>query len=153
MMSKTHLALGILLGLVIIDYLGPESPIIFAGVLVFASVLPDIDVPKSNVGKAFRPLSWIISLLFGHRGLMHTIFPPLIFGLVIWALGYMSVAVAFTAGYTLHLVADAITLQGLMPLFPLSKKRISCLIKTGGITEFIVLFLTILGIIHVMTPF
>ncbi len=145
MMSRTHLALGILASILIINYLHPEQWILFGGVLILASVLPDIDAPKSIVGKKLWPISSIVNLLFGHRGIMHTIYPPLIIFIAAIILGYSTVGMAFIIGYGLHLAADMTTVQGVTPFFPLSKIKASGFIKTGGITEYAILILAIIG--------
>lgn len=148
MMFKTHMALGSLACILTAQYLKPELPLLFGAIFLLASVLPDIDVPKSKVGKSFWPLSWIISLLFGHRGFMHTIFPPVIGLVAFGSLGFRPLGVAFLAGYGTHLAGDMVTRQGIMPFFPLSKIRASGPLKTGGMTEFLVLFMAVLGLIY-----
>lgn len=112
MMFKTHLALGALACILAINYLKPESQLLFGGILIFAAVFPDIDISKSKVGKSFRPVSWIISFLFGHRGLMHTIFPPAIGFLACTYTGFKPLGIAFLAGYGTHLAGDIVTKQG-----------------------------------------
>lgn len=145
MMSRTHLALGLLASILIIKHLQPEQWLLFGGVLTLASVLPDIDAPKSIVGKKLWPISSLINLLFGHRGLMHTVYPPIIALMAAVILGYSTIGMAFIIGYGLHLTADMVTIQGVMPLFPLSKARASGFIKTGGITEYAILVLAIIA--------
>jgi len=147
MMFKTHLALGILVSILVINYLQLESWILFGSILVFASVLPDIDISKSKVGKRFRPLSSIISFLFGHRGFVHTVFPPIIAVGTAMILGYSMIGLAFLIGYGTHLIADIVTVQGLMPFFPLSKVRASGFIRTGGIVEYLLFFIITIAIV------
>lgn len=147
-MFKTHLAIGTLACILILRHFKPELPILFGAVFLFASVFPDIDIGKGRVGNALWPLSRIINLLFGHRGFMHTIFPPAIGFLALAAIGFMPLGVAFLAGYMVHLAADMVTVQGIMPFFPLSKIRASGPLKTGGMTEFLVLSLAVLGLIY-----
>lgn len=150
MMFKTHLALGILASITAINYLQIESRMLFGGVLVLASVIPDIDVSKSKVGKKIKPVSSIIGFIFGHRGVVHTIYPPLIVGLLAYLTGYSLAGSAFLIGYGTHLISDMATLQGIMPLFPLSKARAAGFMKTGGMTEYAVFFLTVIATVKLL---
>lgn len=153
-MFKTHLALGILVSVLVINYLQLESWILFGITLVFASVLPDIDISKSKVGKKFWPLSSIISFLFGHRGFIHTIFPPIIAVSTATIFGYGTLGLAFLTGYGTHLISDIVTVQGLMPFFPLSKIKASGFIITGGLIEHTVFFGALIFLLRVvMTTF
>lgn len=140
MMFRTHLALGILASIISLSYIDREISLLFAGTVILASVLPDIDLSNSTPGKKIKPLSWMIGLLFGHRGLVHTIFPPVIAYLAALGLGYAYLGSAFMIGYSTHLASDALTIQGIMPLFPLSRKRITGFIKTGGMIEHALFF-------------
>ena len=45
MMYKTHLAFAVLVSLIIFKFFSIENKIIFAGVLYFASLVPDLDIP------------------------------------------------------------------------------------------------------------
>ena len=68
MLMKTHLVIGAFAVLFFLPHV--ESKLIFAGVALIASVLPDIDSGFSTVGKKgiFRPLQ----MLTKHRGIIHS---------------------------------------------------------------------------------
>src|SRR5688572_439 len=53
---------------------------------VFFSLLPDIDCPKSIVGKLFLPVSRYLNRNFGHRTITHSLLAYLLLGLLIGAL-------------------------------------------------------------------
>lgn len=144
-MFRTHLALGILASIISLNYIDREISLLFAGTVILASILPDIDLSSSTPGKKIKPISWTIEILFGHRGLMHTIFPQVIAYLTALGLGYAYLGSAFLIGYSTHLASDALTVQGIMPLFPLSKKRVTGFVKTGGMLEH-ALFLSALAL-------
>ena len=38
------------------------------------SILPDVDHPKSTIGKIFKPLSQLLNRHFGHRTFTHSVF-------------------------------------------------------------------------------
>jgi len=43
------------------------------GLVIVASVIPDIDHTKSIIGKMFYPISKTISIKFGHRTITHSL--------------------------------------------------------------------------------
>jgi len=146
MMFKTHLALGLTVAFFSIKYFNPSSWAVFGTVLVIGSLIPDMDIQYSTIGRKFWPASSILNIMFGHRGLMHTIFPPLIVALLLFMAGYNIFGIAFAIGYMTHLVADAATVQGIMFFFPLSKIRASGPIKTGGVLEYGILLLALMAL-------
>ncbi|MBW2998940.1 metal-dependent hydrolase, partial [Candidatus Woesearchaeota archaeon] len=70
----THLAFGFLLGMISLIILKPSNQILFMGLCLIGSSFPDIDHPRSKVGKYFKPIGW----LFEHRGFFHSVFPIII---------------------------------------------------------------------------
>ena len=86
--------------------------------------------------------SWIINIILGHRGVIHSIWIPL--ALYIFIVPFsMWVALALSLGYLSHLVADSFTLDG-VPFFWPFTKRVSGFIRTGSMLENII-FLGILA--------
>ena len=150
MMFKTNLMMGLIAALLSMNYFNPESKILFGLVLVIAAIMPDIDIAKSTIGRKLWPFSSIINLIFGHRGLMHTIFPPLILGMITVLLGYDIIGIAFAIGYLTHLLADAVTIQGVMPFFPMTKIRASGPLKTGGMAEYGLLAMALIGLYYLI---
>lgn len=135
----THLLFGILSGIIFLDYFQVESKWIFFPAVIIGAIIPDIDYPYSKVGKRFKVISFVISFLFGHRGFIHTIFPPLIvFGLAYY-LGYGMLGFGFLLGYITHLASDGLTKEGVMAFSPILKLRVRGLVKTGGFWEYIIL--------------
>jgi len=115
MMWKTHLAFGGLIGLLLIPILKPSQPIIFFAIVLFASLLPDIDHPDSKLGRKVK----IISKLFKHRGFFHSIFGVALFTLPFLYFKLDLIAIPLLIGYCSHLLGDLITLEGIMPFYPL----------------------------------
>ena len=147
MMFKTHLVLGLIAALLSIKYLNPSSWAVFGTLLVIASLAPDIDLSKSTIGRKFWPVSSAINFMFGHRGLIHTIFPPLIAALALMIAGQGMLGIAFATGYMTHLLADAATVQGIMLFFPFSRTRASGPVRTGGMLEYGIFFLASAGLL------
>src|SRR3989344_6776037 len=109
MMFKTHLAFGLLISLLIVNTINVSYPIIFVILVTLFSSLPDIDHPKSKIGRKLFFISWPISIFFKHRGFFHSIFPPAILFIVLSVIGQHFFALTIALGYISHLLGDAIT--------------------------------------------
>lgn len=129
MLFKTHLALGVFVGLVCLFSFN-YNPLVFA-IAVFASILPDIDSTSSFIGNRFwlRPLQWIIK----HRGIFHSLTACVLLAWLI-ALVYPRLAFSFFAGYASHLLLDSFTVEGVVPFWPFGHKT-EGMIPTGGKVE------------------
>lgn len=138
MMFKTHLVFGFLIGLFFIQIFNVSYPIIFVLLVTLFSSLPDIDHPKSKIGRKLFFISWPISLVFKHRGFFHSVFPAI--GLFIifsyFNLSFLGLAIAI--GYIAHLLGDAVTKEGINFLHPLATFRIQGPITTGKTLEFFI---------------
>ena len=128
-MFKTHLAFGALLGLAFLPHVNNKW--IFIPIVLFCSLLPDIDSMHSYLGKnlIFRPLQWFVK----HRDFLHSFTFAIIIALI-FAFYFPIIALPFFLGYSGHLFMDAITKEGIRPFWPL-KEKIEWRIKTGGRTE------------------
>ncbi len=135
MMFKTHLAFGFLVGLLGIKYIHPSNQILFMALCMFGAALPDIDHPKSVVGRKVK----IVAMLFEHRGFWHSLF--VLIPLLVVSLYFVSRinAYALLLGYVSHLAIDCLTYEGIMPLHPLSRFRIKGIMRTGAGAEFVIL--------------
>ena len=106
-------------------------------VVVFFALLPDIDMPYSELGKIFFPISRRIYSKFGHRNITHsTMFMALVLGPMLFTNYFL---IAFLA-YGLHLVADSSTYTGIPWIWPY-KKNFTFLggpIITGKATDWII---------------
>lgn len=129
MQFKTHILFGLLLGLLSLPILNPANSVLFVILVLIGSTLPDIDHPKSKVGKWFKPIGW----LFEHRGFFHSIFPILLLLLLtkVYSLVFLPIAI----GYISHIMIDMATKQGVLFIHPFLKVKISGFVKTGGIVE------------------
>jgi len=130
MLTRTHFILSVFVLLLIYPQL--TNPIIFSIFFILAAFFPDIDSRNSKIGKNIflRPLQWIIS----HRGIFHSIFALSVFSAVIYVFN-SNAAIGFFLGYLFHLFLDAITIQGVKPLYPLTNLKISFILKSGSIIE------------------
>lgn len=142
-MFKTHLAFGLLIGLISLNFLNPDNTIIFLFITVFFSIFPDIDKKDSKIGKKLKFLSYPIGFIFKHRGLFHTIYLPILIFLFFSIFNLDTYGLAALLGYSSHLLMDALTIQGIRPLSPLIKKRIHGFIKTNTYLEFLIFLIII----------
>lgn len=142
MMYKTHLAFGFLIGLLGIMLLRPANQILFIAIVVFASVLPDIDHPDSKMGRNIK----IIGFLFEHRGFFHSVFALVGFSIAMYLIFKTNVyAIAMLIGYGSHLIMDSLTIKGIMPLHPFTRMSVRGFIKTNSLAETF-LFLVFIGV-------
>ena len=132
MLLRTHLALSLFAALFLIPEI--SSPILFTLIVLIATILPDIDSMDSTAGhnKIFRPLQWITK----HRGFIHSLTLCIIFSAII-SLFIPIVAFPFFIGYTVHLLADSLTIDGIRPFWPM-KTHLHGKIRTGGSIEIII---------------
>jgi inner membrane protein len=141
MMFKTHLAFGFLIAVVALRFLNPKNQLLFAFILLIGSAFPDIDHPRSKIGKLARPFSYI----FEHRGFFHSFLAIAVLTFITYILsGSMLYSVAFLLGYASHILTDALTPQGIAPLHPILKFRLRGFLTTGTIYEY-AFFLTLVA--------
>lgn len=136
-MFKTHLAFAFLVAVVALRFLSPRNQLLFAFILLIGASFPDIDHPKSKMGR----LAWPISYLFEHRGFFHSFFGIAFFTFLLFLIsGSMLYSIAFLLGYASHIFTDALTKQGIMPLHPLLKFRLRGFFETGTFIEYAFFF-------------
>ena len=140
MLFHTHLMIGLVFFLLLKDYFTGGNEILFLILVLLGSIFPDIDDGKSKMKKASGIIGSIISYLFKHRGIFHSIFMGLglfVLFIVFWNSYY---AFAILIGYSSHLFGDIITPMGLKLFYPLSDFKIRGPIRVGGLGEWVILF-------------
>ncbi|MFO8016661.1 MAG: metal-dependent hydrolase [Candidatus Woesearchaeota archaeon] len=139
-MFRTHLVIGFLAGLLLIQAWEPGNQLLFMALVLIGSALPDIDHPESKVGRKVK----VGAMLFEHRGFFHSIFAVLMLFLLITHymtdMRYGLYIAALPLGYLAHIIADCTTREGIMPFHPLSRMRLNGLIRTGGLAEYVLFF-------------
>lgn len=137
---------GFFFGLLFLDYFNVEHKITFMALVCAGSVIPDIDCRQSRVGRNFRFVSWLANVVFGHRGFMHTVYPPLAVFCAAAVFGQGFLGFGFLIGCLLHLVSDSLTMEGTRMFSPVSSFHVRGWIRTGGVTEYLFLAL-LLGLV------
>lgn len=142
MLATTHVLVGSLsaVGMAAAGHLEMSAVNIAAAAL--GSLLPDIDHTKSAVGRRLLPLSMLVSSIFGHRGITHSLLAVigLGFALAFYAPSMPEWAVAIIIGYLSHLAADWLTPYGVPLLWPKRKtfsarESLGFSIQTGSVGE------------------
>ena len=138
MLLRTHLAFAVLMIIIFIQQV--SNKFVFAGLVLVATVLPDIDSGFSSWGRhlIFRPLQFFTK----HRGILHSFTFAVVVSIVL-ALIWPIASLGFFIGYSVHLVCDSFTKDGIQPFWPW-RVRSSGPIKSGGRIEdslFIILIL------------
>jgi inner membrane protein len=161
MMGITHAAAGALLGAAVAHFTGNNLALCM-GVGAVAGLLPDIDSPGSTIGRRVYPVSSMVNLAAGHRGVIHTVWFCLAASLGLaaltpvvgayagryihlhaWPAAWL-VGVLVLLATLAHLALDACTLSGIRPLAPLNV-HLRGPVRTGGALEIPVLFAFLLG--------
>lgn len=143
MMFRTHLAFGLLISLLLFQFL--NISFIFLPIALIASVFPDIDESRSKIGRKFGVFSKTIGLFFKHRGVIHSIYIPILIYLGFYILNYKTLGLVFVIGYLSHLVIDGFTLAGINFLHPLSSLKIKGFIETNSFKEFLLFIILLIG--------
>jgi len=129
MLARTHLSITLFFVLIMLSIV--EYKLVFVLTAFISTFIPDVDSKFSTLGKrkSFRILQFFVQ----HRGIFHS-FIFLILVTLFFVLFFPVLALGFFLGYSLHLLADSFTLQGVRFFYPFGKKS-SGLIKTGGRIE------------------
>lgn len=117
-------------------------------VLIFFSLLPDIDMPYSGLGKIFFPISRLLYRYFGHRNITHSVF---FLALVLAPMLFTTYFLLAFIALILHLIADSLTYTGIPWLWPYEKNFnfLGGPIITGKWTEVMISIICILVFIFV----
>ena len=117
MTAPTHLAFSLLCGSIgSADYLTSAA-------CALGSLLPDIDHPRSSIGRVFFFVSHPLNMRFGHRGLIHSFFlwtPLLVVGLIFKIHTIQWIAI----GALSHILLDCYNTSGVRAFSPFSEKSV-----------------------------
>ena len=139
MLIRTHVAFAILFILFFIRNI--ENKFIFVIFVLIATIIPDLDSKFSSYGRhlIFRPLQFFTV----HRGILHSFTTAVIVSGIL-AVFWPKISFAVFIGYSIHLLCDCFTKEGVQPFWPLKMKACGSL-RSGGKVE----SLLFIGIIFV----
>lgn len=139
MLGKQHLLFGTVTGIAtvitlnqlgVIDETGMYE---FTGMAMLGSLLPDIDMTTSTIGRILKPVSFILSKAIGHRTYTHDVFLNIILCVISMFymknnyMMYLPLVTGLWFGIFGHLLLDSFTVNGLPVLYLFNKKNIHIL--------------------------
>ncbi|MCL5268285.1 MAG: metal-dependent hydrolase [Bacteroidetes bacterium] len=127
MTSPTHIAFAESLYLLILTPSGVPLDWRSAIITAFVSILPDIDLPTSWLGRIFFFVSEPIERIFGHRSLTHSTLFALCAILIVYLLEHVNLfsphtLSLFSMAYFSHIILDSCTVQGVKMFYPISTR-------------------------------
>ena len=158
MISATHISFGVLLTEFILTSLGIEPNTTTLALSGIGSLLPDIDTPKSALGRIF-PFSKIIEHKYGHRQITHSwifiVIALVLFCPFILFLGFLKYA-GIIIGVISHIMIDMANPSGVPLFYPNSSRFVfpenkSSRIEVNSKKEYILLAV-LLFLVVVTTP-
>ena len=129
MLLRTHLMFAILM--IIIFIIHVNNKIIFPIMVIVATIIPDLDSGFSTLGKKWY--SKPFQLFIKHRGVIHSLTTAVVLSVLI-AIFFPIASLGFFIGYSVHIITDSFTKEGVQPFWPL-KTRSMGFIRTGGKIE------------------
>jgi len=141
MLAPTHSVFGIFLTLIFLAVFGIQLSLHWSIILVaiFGAIAPDIDHPKSVIGRLFYPVSSYLERRYGHRTITHSfigwfissivfsvivVFISLIYAILIRSADPLSNPLiarwiaAFSISYFSHLILDMFNPRGSQMFWP-----------------------------------
>jgi len=145
MLLRTHLAFGILMIILFLHHV--NSKIIFIAMVLVATVLPDLDSGFSSWGRhwIFKPLQIFVK----HRGIIHSFTAGIVFS-VLLAVFWPVASLGFFVGYSVHLICDSFTKQGIQPFWPLRVRSRGFISSGGRIEDSLFVFLVVVDIMLII---
>lgn len=142
MLYKNHLIVSTAISVPIMSQTGTLTLSNMLALWVGA-VLPDIDEPESYIGRRTRGISDLIHLIFGHRGITHTLLFVCIFAITFvpltYKIGHVEIGFWLVVGSFLHIFEDSFSNSGVKWLLPFTDKTYHIPIySTGSLVEFLI---------------
>lgn len=119
MRFRTHIVFGVFLFFVLGFYVDYSKPLIILILVLLMSIMPDIDLHTSYIGKQIKIFSYLFEVVLKHRGILHSLWICFIIWLVLDTFGF-GIAIV---GYLGHLFLDMFNKKGLRLIWPFLKIR------------------------------
>ncbi|EZP77407.1 membrane-bound metal-dependent hydrolase [Parageobacillus genomosp. 1] len=136
MRYHSHIVTSLCLGAAAAAYTSLSFTASYTAGVVIGSLLPDIDEPKSYVGRRSMGMSNKVKEAFGHRGMTHSL---VVWGVIALVISWESsslFAAGFVLGYLFHILEDFFSVQGVPLFWPFTVKRLKIPIyRTGNLVE------------------
>jgi inner membrane protein len=139
MMAMSHVLTSLAAWSVAAQYTSLEPTAGGMLAVIAGALLPDIDHPKSWLGRRLWFISAPLSLLIGHRGMTHSLLAVIALGAALTLYGplggYLIASVCI--GYLTHMAGDFVTKGGIPVFWPLKRRFALPIMVTGSIVEFL----------------
>ncbi|WP_100372587.1 metal-dependent hydrolase [Bacillus sp. FJAT-45037] len=143
MTGKTHLVGGVALCMAADSlWLGQNGTPLYYVAGMAGALLPDICHIHSKIGRRLPLLSRVISKVFGHRTITHSLLILAVTAFIfsLFFPDYLMVRNGLLIGMVSHILLDAMTVRGIRLFYPLNWRiRLPFFIRTGGGIERVIL--------------
>ena len=148
MLLRTHLAFAFLVIILFVRHVNNQW--IFIAMVLIATVLPDLDTGFSSWGShwIFRPLQFFVK----HRGVVHSLTTATLLSILLAVL-WPIVSLGFFVGYSVHIVLDSFTREGVQPFWPLKTKSYGFISSGGRVEDSIFVFLILVDVALIILAF
>lgn len=130
MKGSTHLVFGLLLSALLTEFVGYQKPLLAVLLILFGSLLPDVDEKTSRFGRRVPVLSYLTKHRTFFHGILFLVFCVVVLSLVVSS----EYVLAFVAGFAGHLLLDIVTPAGVRPFWP-SRLKLRGFVRVGGVLE------------------
>ncbi len=134
-MAPSHVAIGLMAATATGTIVGQPLDLFAAAMAAAGSLAPDIDHPRSWVGRRLPFLSRPLGMLIGHRGLTHSLVAAITASVGLSLATPPAWGQAFLVGYLSHLGGDLATSSGIPLLWPWRRRFRLLGVRTGGLGE------------------
>jgi inner membrane protein len=141
MLLRTHLVISLFFALFLSQYFQHRLSFIF--LVLLATALADIDNANSVISKNLSIISKFIRFFIKHRGFFHSLTFAIVLAVFVSSISKF-VSIAIFLGYTLHLLTDSFTKQGIQAFWPLPF-LLRGNIKTSGFIEKLIFWLFVIA--------
>jgi len=145
MMLRTHLAIAFLAIVLFVEHV--NSQFIFIIMVLLATIVPDLDNSFSSWGRhlIFRPLQFFVS----HRGVIHSFTTAVALSIAL-AIFWPVASLGFFIGYSIHLITDSFTKEGIQPFWPLKTKSIGFIHSGGRIEDSLFIIFILVDVLAIL---
>jgi inner membrane protein len=123
--APTHIVFGIFFYFIVIAMIQGTMTFLGVGFVVLGTLLPDIDTPKSFLGRILFFISHFIESKFGHRTITHSFLFVIFLWIVTYSLNHwlhFDIIMPLLIGVISHIFLDSSNKQGPCLLYPASIK-------------------------------
>ncbi len=148
MLLRTHLTFAVLMIVLFVKHVNNQW--IFIAMVLIATVLPDLDTGFSSWGRhwIFRPLQFFVE----HRGILHSLTIATLLS-VLLAIFWPIASLGFFVGYSVHIVLDSFTKEGVQPFWPLKHKTYGFISSGGRIEDSLFVSLILVDVVLIILAF